>query len=1028
MILYQREMRKTFQLLIMAMIALQWIHVSAQQKNILFIAVDDLKPNIGAYGDEFARTPNMDRLAAEGYVFLNNYVQQAVCGRARARLLTGWRPDRTQVLDLQTLIRDKNPDVVTLPQHFRKNGYVTYGTGKIFDPRSVDKKYDARSWSIPYTSPDDLPGSTPDPVLGAYQLQDHIMQYQLFASMADAKGLKGNKKNTFIRESFKPSTEKADVPDDAYTDGRIANDALQKIDEFSQGDEPFLLMVGFKKPHLPFVAPAKYWDMYNPKDIELAEYQKRSKGGPDMAYHNSGELRSYTDIPEHFDDNGILAKDKQRELIHGYYAATSYIDAQIGKLIDKLEEKGLLSNTIIVLWGDHGWHLGDHGLWCKHTNFEQATRSPLIIFDPSKTPGKTSIPVETLDVFPTLCELAGIDPVPTLQGISLVPLLDGGEPEKTYAISQWPIRHKNGMGYTIRTERYRYTEWYKDYAGLTPRSDDNIIGRELYDYQEDPLETKNLVDDKDLAGIVDEHVMLLHQFLAVQVGTATAAALAGPGAEGEVPGSPRGTPIRQLVEKNFAPGTVYVGATTSFDYLQTEQGELLAKQFSYTTPENAVKQSVVHPDPETWRWNKIDKILKYAEKNNIVVRLHGPVSPQASKWAKDDSRTPDELLQNMTEYMTEQCKRYNGHPVVKWMDVVNETVDRKGEWFGPKPGTDKWENPWLSIGLNEDGIPIYIVKAFEIATAHAPDIKLVLNQHLGMEPNVWEKIKELVIYLRVKGYRVDGIGWQAHLRSDVPLALDEKELEYLASLIDWAHANKLEFHVTEIDYRIVDNQVDEAALGKQAEAYANILKVLLSKRSTGVVTFNTWGLNDGDDKSEYHNEHRFIFDKQLRAKPAYYAIQAVLENPDGLSLATQRESTVDDGKNLLENAGFENDKKPWVTFGEADVASDGSQRSGSSCVKLSMDKSGAKQKVNVKPNTDYVLTAWVKSENSEKVRLKVKVDKLDLAGKVSTSNDYKKITLEFNSGENKEVSINFTKWNSGNSPAWADDFYLIEKQ
>ncbi|RUA26863.1 MAG: sulfatase, partial [Bacteroidetes bacterium] len=419
-------MRSVIKVLIMAVVLLNITSLYAQQKkNILFIMVDDLKPTIKVFGDNFAKTPVMDKLASTGFVFQSNYVQQAVCAPSRASVMTGWRPDRTQVTDLHTLIRDKNPNVVTMPQYFKQNGYITFATGKIYDPRSVDKKYDPQSWSFPYRGPHELEGSMGDPIIGYYQSEEHRAQRLVYEKMADAKGLTGKKRNAFLRKSFKPSTEKADVPDDAYYDGRIANDAVKKIAEFAKQDQPFMLMVGFKRPHLPFVAPSKYWDLYDPKKIKLAKYQKHSKGGPEIAYHNSGELRSYTDIPAAFDEYGILDEDKQRELIHGYYAATSYVDAQIGKVIAELKKQGLDKNTIIVLWGDHGWHLGDHGLWCKHTNFEQATRSPLIIIDPSKKPGESYTPMESLDLFPTLCELTGIAPEPTSQGISLVPLLDG---------------------------------------------------------------------------------------------------------------------------------------------------------------------------------------------------------------------------------------------------------------------------------------------------------------------------------------------------------------------------------------------------------------------------------------------------------------------------------------------------------------------------------------------------------------------------------------------------------------------------
>jgi arylsulfatase A-like enzyme/GH35 family endo-1,4-beta-xylanase len=803
---------------------------SAQKKNILFIAIDDLKPTIGAYGDETAKTPNMDKLAQMGYVFQNAYTQQAVCGPSRASMLTGWRPDRTKVWDLKTLIRSKNPNVVTLPQYFKQNGYVTYATGKIFDPRSVDRKYDPRSWSIPYKPPHRLPHSGEEPLLGSYLSKQHIAEYKFIERLAKAQGLSGKQLQNYMRKNFKPSTEKADVSDDAYVDGWIAEDAIKMIDQLSQKKKPFLLMVGFKKPHLPFVAPAKYWDLYSDKDIKLAKFQKHAKGSPKLAYHNNGELKSYTDIPKAIDENGHLDPEKQKELIHGYYAATSYIDALIGKLINELEKKGLLKNTIIVLWGDHGWHLGDHGLWAKHTNFEQATHLPMIIYDPSKKPGETTIPVETLDLFPTLCELTGIDPEPTLQGKSLVPLLDGKEidQKKQFAVSQWP-KLKNGMGYTVRTKRYRYTEWYKDYRSTQKRDPKKLVAKELYDYQTDPLETKNLVKNKKYLEVVKEHEKLLHDFLDSQVGTDVVPGITVNFMKNEIPGKPKGTPIRQIVEKNFPKHNVFIGCTVSHQSIPGPVSDLLAQQFSYTTPANAVKQSAVHPTPGKWDWSKINKVIKFAEKNDMVVRLHGPVSPQSSKWAKEDNRTADELLQNMTEYMTAECKHFQGNKVVKWMDVVNETVDKGGKWFGPKPGVDQWENPWLKIGLNEDGIPIYIVKAFEIATKYAdPNIKLVYNQHLTMEPAVWEKIKSTVLYLKKKGLRVDAIGWQAHLKEDNNVGLDPKALKYLGDLIDWTHQNGMEFHVTEIDYAM-KGIYDKAAADKQAIAYTNVLKVLLAK-------------------------------------------------------------------------------------------------------------------------------------------------------------------------------------------------------
>lgn len=1006
------------------------------KKNVLFIAVDDLKPLIGAYGDMFAKTPSMDRLAKEGFVFQQAYTEQAVCAPSRASMLTGLRPDRTKVWNLKTQIRDKNPNVVTLPQLFKKNGYETHAIGKVFDPRSVDRGHDAVSWTIPYIHPDKLPGTGPRPVLGYYQSAEHRAKYKFYTDLARAKGLKGRQKNAFIRRNFKPATEKADVPDDAYVDGRIANSALEKLDRFAQDKKPFLLMVGFKRPHLPFVAPTKYWDLYDEKKVPLAKFQKHAKGGPALAYHNSPELRSYTDIPPVFPENGLLETDKQRQLIHGYYAAASYVDAQIGKLFDKLKETGLDKNTIIVLWGDHGWHLGDHGLWTKHTNFEQATRLPLMIYYPGMKPGKTDVPVESLDIFPTVCQLAGVKPDKAIQGFSLFPLMNGKKPKQTYAISQWPTRGgKGGMGYSIRTKRYRYTEWYERYKSTQPREGIQPIATELYDYVEDPLETHNLVKNKKYAEVLKQRQDLLHHFLDSQVITGSATALAATAGlltvtANEIPGKPKGHALRQLVAKNFKSGTVFIGATIDHNSIDTPKSKLLSEQFSYTTPANAVKQHAVHPAPGKWNWSKIDKIIRFAQKNDIVVRLHGPISPQCSPWAKTDNRTPQELLQNMTEYMTAECKHFQGSTTVKWMDVVNETVDKDGKWFGPKPGTKQWENPWLKIGLNPDGMPIYIDKAFEIATKNAnPNIKLVYNQHLTMDPVVWDKVKSTVLYLKKKGYRVDAIGWQAHLKENDNVGLDPKALEYLGKLIDWTHAHGMEFHVTELDDK-VSGVFDDDKAEKQALAYGNILKVLLSKRNTGVVVCNTWGLQDGSGK--YDNGHRYMFDNQLRAKPAYYAFQKILEHPDDLKLVFTlpgNKGTINagaPGNNLLKNGGFENRKQGWTTFGKVTFVSGGKQKNGNYSVELGGDKSGIKQVVKgLKPHTEYQLSGWIKA-NGERVVLKARVKGKSPVVAASKSNVYEKVSLTFNTGNDTEATIMFQKWGSSNKPAQADELFLIK--
>ena len=1141
------------------------------KKNILFIAVDDLKPSIGIYGDSFAKTPNIDKLAALGTTFTNAHVQQAICAPSRVSLLTGLRPDLTEVWDLETQMRDKNPSIITLPQYYKENGYKTVGMGKIFDNRSVDKGLDKPSWSSPF-----IRVNVDHPIHGntitGFQSPENKKILSEIRDKAIADGIPNRGMWEYLRSKHKPSTESFDISDEGYFDGAMTLKAVNQINKLAEGDDPFFLAVGFQKPHLPFVAPKRYWDMYERENIELAKYQKWARGTVKLSYNNNGEMRSYTDIPDSFEENGLINPEKQKELIHGYYACVSYIDAQVGKIIEAVKENGLLENTTIILWGDHGWHLGDHGQWAKHSNFEQATRSPLIIVDPkTKKNNFNSSPTEFIDVFPTLVELSELKNPDNLQGKSLVPILTGKSKKvKDYAVSQYP--RGKAMGYALRNERYRYVAWYKNRNSI---KEQDIIIKELYDYKNDPEETVNMVGiERELAeefqlslnkffdqqslekkifkasqitqnssignnlntfsnsvnllknpGFEDEtkgwnkgkgcpiysvnnnarsgdsalmfegtrcgifqnvkglkpnttykvsvfiksennEAALLkvrfygdkditRRYSKSQYGEVTATFKTGPdntsariallkyaegakgrtwfddlsvtevGAKSETPNNRerinpklssknllsnsgfengtkgwnkgKGCPIysvnnnarsgesalmfegtrcgvfqnlnglkpnttykvtayiksenneaaslkirfygdkditrrysksqygevtatfktgpdntsariallkyadgaigrtwfddisvieigTQLVSEDKSIGNIlseknynnfYFGATISASQLGTDTEKILINNFNMTVPENAAKQARIRPDPNTWNWRQIDEIIDMAKKNNLLVRLHGPISPQASHWAKNDKRKPEELDKIMTEFLTAQCKRFNGHPNIQWMDVVNETVTRSGDWFGPKIGVSEWENPWTIIGSDVDmnRTPLYISKSFEIASKHAPDISLVYNQHGGMEELMWEKVKETIIYLRDKGHRVDGIGWQAHLSNNTKYG--EREIRYLSDLIDWSHQNNLDFHVTEIDYKIY-GQITDKKQDLQAKTYSDILKVLMSKRDNGLVTFNTWGVVDR--VGPHTDKSRFIFDLAGNPKPAYFALKKVLND------------------------------------------------------------------------------------------------------------------------------------------------------
>lgn len=449
-----------------------------KSRNVLFVAVDDLKPALACAGDPHAKTPNIDRLAARGTVFTRAYCQQAVCSPSRSSLLTGRRPDSTKVYDLVTHFRKALPDIVTLPQHYKKHGYYVHGVGKIYHSGYDDKL----SWSVPWEA-------TKGAAYGA--------EGQKLAARLRAKAKEDGKDVTRVRGL---PFEAPDVADETLNDGWTANRAIEILKERKGKQEPFFLAVGFVKPHLPFVSPKKYWELYDPKTLPVAESAERPKDAPAFAPQNGGELRAYHDIPK----AGALPKDAARQLVHGYYAAVSFMDAQVGRVLDALKEQGFADNTVIVLWGDHGWHLGDHGMWCKHTNYEKATRAALLMSVPGqKTAGKQCAAlVEFVDIYPTLAEVCQLPKPDGVEGHSFAPLLnDPQQPWKAAAFSQYPRAGGAGlgplMGYAVRTDRHRYVEWRKRDGGA-------VVARELYDHKSDPNEDVNVASDAANREIVEK--------------------------------------------------------------------------------------------------------------------------------------------------------------------------------------------------------------------------------------------------------------------------------------------------------------------------------------------------------------------------------------------------------------------------------------------------------------------------------------------------------------------------------------------
>ena len=453
--------------------------------NVLLILVDDLKPSFGAYGDKWVHSPNLDRLAARGMRFDMAYCNQAVCAPSRNNLLVGSRSTSIGVYSLGQHFRSAVPDAITMPQHFKQNGYHSAGIGKVFHIGHGNIN-DVHSWSVPFH---------PDKVI------DYVLPESTGGKLTREEALFSNKPKDGL--PMGAAWENADVDDGAYADGRIAAEGIRRLQSYKQSAEPFFLALGFTKPHLPFCAPRKYWDLYDRPKLPMAEYTLPPKDAPTYAGKTIGELNQYKPVPQ----NPPLSEELQRTLIHGYYASLSYMDSQVGRVLDEVDRLGLDKNTIIVLWGDHGYHLGDHGTWTKHTNYEQANRIPIVISAPGVTTAgsHSNALIETVDLFPTIAELAGL-PAPTgpqpIDGDSFVPILRGensaiGE----YAYHCYP---KGGrLGRAIRTNRHRLVEWL-------PIGSQDHPEYELYDYQVDPQEKRNLASDqprivKQLSEILARH-------------------------------------------------------------------------------------------------------------------------------------------------------------------------------------------------------------------------------------------------------------------------------------------------------------------------------------------------------------------------------------------------------------------------------------------------------------------------------------------------------------------------------------------
>lgn len=452
---------------------------AAERPNVLLILVDDLKPSLGCYSDPVAKSPNIDRLANRGMKFEMAYCNQAVCAPSRFTLMLGSHATSTGLYGLGSQLRQRVPDAVTLPQFFAGHGYRTESLGKVFHIGHGNQG-DPASFSVEH-------------------FHDKVIEYADPAStdggqLTREEAYFTNQQLNRIRQLPRGAAfESPDVPDETYADGRVANETVRRLREARKRREvdgtPFFIAAGFARPHLPFSAPKKYWDLYDPAHLPRPASLEPPRDAPPVAGKTNGELANYKPVP----DSGVANEELRKRLTHGYYASVSFVDAQIGKVLDELERQQLTDDTIVVLWGDHGFHLGDHGYWTKHTNYEQANRIPLIIVAPGVTrpTSATRQLAESVDVLPTLAELADLT-APTgpqpVDGKSLVPVLRN--PEARVRDHAYHVFPKGKLGRAIRTERYRLVEWRNvgDPAGSAEL--------ELYDYESDPNETRNIAADE----------------------------------------------------------------------------------------------------------------------------------------------------------------------------------------------------------------------------------------------------------------------------------------------------------------------------------------------------------------------------------------------------------------------------------------------------------------------------------------------------------------------------------------------------
>ncbi len=827
---------------------------SGEEKlNVLFIAVDDLRPELGCYGSKI-KTPNFDRLAASGMLFHRAYCQQAVCGASRLSIMGGLYPTLTKEQTFHVNgWRKRHPDLLTMNQHFGNEGFETIGLGKIYH-ESGHSGVDQKNWTRW------LYQGAPE-----YTLEENRKALEKSLSTGKGDGHDSPKG---------PSTEMADVPDDNYTDGMRATRAAQVLGDLARDKKQFFFAVGFAKPHLPFVAPKKYWDLYQRSDFSMPSNRGIPPGYPPYAANlPAHELQKYSDvggkIPTEFDD------EMNQRLLHGYAACTSYADANLGVLLDALEKHGLTKNTIVVMWGDHGWKLGDHSSWCKHTNFECDTRVPLLMRVPGGRKGVTTNRlVELIDLYPTLCDLTGIAIPAHCQGRSFKPVLeDAAAGHRRFAYSTYPA-HKE-IGHSVRFGDFRYTEWHK--------ADGTKSARVFTDLKADPGEVTNSVDDPKYQATVAAAEAYVRK--AIEIAMKPAGGITG--SETTHHGDQTGIDLPAL--KAAAKGRFKFGVGTSVGTFDNPgDTALLAKHFDIVTPENCMKSTKVQKQEGVFDFEKADRIVDLAEKNGLEVVGHcliwarpGTTPPWFFKDG-DQTVSKEKLLERLKTHIHTVAGRYRGR--VKMWDVVNEALaDKDDEYLR--------DIEWNNI-LGEE----FLVKAFQYAKEADPEALLIYNDYRCDHPGKLKKLIRLIKSVKEQGGPIEALGLQAHYEyGKIPFEGIENAIAEMRKLgvkivfseLDMDVTTRARWYYDHGKFREEMKSWDpyptvppDEILKSQAEQYAKLFS-LIAKNSDVVERVTFWNLHDGHSWLNYwpwtRTNHPLLFDRDRKAKPAFHAVHEALE-------------------------------------------------------------------------------------------------------------------------------------------------------